>query len=197
MHEIKKIFPTLIYENKITNFKNKHEDYIKRAKQIRESNNKSHDGRWICNTYTTLYTENLLHDPLFRDLIFACGNEVKNLVDYMQTVAVDIICNEVWVNIAEPFAYQETHTHANSHFSLVYYVKVPKNSGDIVFRPQIDDMLTIGIHNFTEWNSSTYKIEPEEGKVVIFRSHTPHMVSINKSNEERVSIAMNFTVKEI
>jgi ectoine hydroxylase-related dioxygenase (phytanoyl-CoA dioxygenase family) len=42
----------------------------------------------------------------------------------------------------------------------------------------------------------TYEIIPEEGKILIFSSSLLHMVEKNKSDEDRVSIAMNFTVDD-
>ena len=39
----------------------------------------------------------------------------------------------MWANINPPGGYNKPHLHPNSHFSGVYYIKAPKNSGQIVF----------------------------------------------------------------
>ena len=39
----------------------------------------------------------------------------------------------MWANINPPGGYNMPHVHPNSHYSGVYYIKAPKNSGNIVF----------------------------------------------------------------
>ena len=37
----------------------------------------------------------------------------------------------MWANINPTYSYNKTHTHPNSMWSGVYYIKVPKNSGKL------------------------------------------------------------------
>ena len=39
----------------------------------------------------------------------------------------------IWANINNKEDYNISHTHPYSHYSGVYYVKVPKNSGNLYF----------------------------------------------------------------
>ena len=39
----------------------------------------------------------------------------------------------MWANINPPGGYNMPHIHPNSHFSGVYYIKAPKDSGNISF----------------------------------------------------------------
>ena len=43
------------------------------------------------------------------------------------------IIGNMWANINPPGGYNRPHLHPNSHFSGVYYIKAPENSGQIVF----------------------------------------------------------------
>jgi len=66
----------------------------------------------------------------------------------------------------------------------VYYVKVPKNSGDLIMKYKK--------HAFDE---SQWFFPPEENKFILFHSGLEHAVSPNQSKEPRVIISMNFEIK--
>jgi ectoine hydroxylase-related dioxygenase (phytanoyl-CoA dioxygenase family) len=55
-------------------------------------------------------------------------------------------------------------------------------------------LLPIESENYNTYK--TFSLRPIEGHLVIFRSNLKHMVEKNISNESRISIAMNFIVKE-
>jgi len=99
-----------------------------------------------------------------------------------------------WFNINHRGNYNNSHRHPNSYFSVVYYVKVPNNSGDIVFeRPDhMMDYLPIVVPNENTWGSYTFT--PEEGMLLVFPSYLNHRVEMNKAegDDERISIALNF-----
>jgi uncharacterized protein (TIGR02466 family) len=84
--------------------------------------------------------------------------------------------------------------HSNNHFSAVYYIKTPENCGNIVFKKDsLDEMFPLPIDEYNEVASySTRFITPKSGVLIIFKSNIQHMVEKNKSNNDRVSIAMNF-----
>ena len=42
----------------------------------------------------------------------------------------------MWANINPPGGYNRPHVHPNSHFSGVYYIKAPKNSGKLFLMNQ-------------------------------------------------------------
>ena len=88
--------------------------------------------------------------------------------------------DEFWFNIARPGESTGWHDHKDrSVLSGVYYLKVPDNAGDILFRKRDKDKIV-------EWN-----IRSETGKLILFHSNIEHSVTINKSNHDRISIAFN------
>ena len=65
----------------------------------------------------------------------------KSLVDELFKMQMEIFQEEwldsepflgnMWANINPPGGYNRPHLHPNSHFSGVYYIKAPKNSGKL------------------------------------------------------------------
>ena len=97
-----------------------------------------------------------------------------------------------WFNINHKGSYNTSHNHPLSFFSAVLYIKVPENSGAIVFKRP--DMLKDYIlpHINTPKNFCSWTINPEENLLIIFPSYLYHHVDPNMSNEERISVAFNF-----
>ena len=88
------------------------------------------------------------------------------------------------------------HDHGGALMACVYYVKAPMNCGNLIFKKDThDDMFRLPFEN-TSVNKvagyDSYYIVPSECDIVIFKSSLLHMVEKNKSESDRVSIAMNF-----
>jgi uncharacterized protein (TIGR02466 family) len=99
-----------------------------------------------------------------------------------------------WANINGKHNFNMLHNHPFSYFSACYYVKVPKDSGDIVF--QRPDLLRdyVPFSEDMEYNYGTYFLKPQEKMLVIFPSMLNHMVYSNLTEDEdsdRISIAFN------
>jgi uncharacterized protein (TIGR02466 family) len=138
-------------------------------------------------------TQTLIVNILQSVLTYAnlCG--FKNNINYY--------VDNMWLNINYFKDSNIPHIHPNSLFSGVYYLKVPKNSGSIVFHHPsqnlIDyDWLDYLKFNFNEINSSSWKFTPKEGIIYLFPSWLRHSVESNfNKKEERISIAFNIGVK--
>jgi len=46
-----------------------------------------------------------------------------------------------------------------------------------------------------QYNGKTFRYKAEECKMLIFRSNLSHMVNYNNSDDDRISISMNFIVE--
>lgn len=188
-------FPTTIYSNVLENFKGHNKAFYDRAIEISKLE-QTKDANWHCSTYTSLFTVDLRNEPVFSELITALTAEVFNVFEEFGIKDAELFCDDAWINIAEHKDYQEFHNHANSHFSLVYYIATPENCGNIVFQNPYDNMFEHPIDFITAHNTKSCFYKAEESKVIIFRSNVKHMVEANKSDEKRISLAMNFTVKK-
>jgi len=84
-----------------------------------------------------------------------------------------------WYNINYTKCYNAMHSHGRSDENmircLIYYVKVPEDSGDLIFLIDGEEV------------SHT----PKEGDLIEFDTNLIHGVEPNFSNEIRISIAVN------
>ena len=85
------------------------------------------------------------------------------------------------------------HMHTNSMFSGVYYLKVPENSGNILtFHSQRLKMVVPTFAEYTQLNSTIWKLDIYDKKLVLFPSDVYHSVPVSESNEDRYSISFNY-----
>jgi uncharacterized protein (TIGR02466 family) len=156
--------------------------------------------KWRCPTFNTLdqYDWKTDNDPVVNQLIEKLTSEVY---EFSKMFGIQESCNKLkcsgfWFNVADQGDYQEYHQHSNSHFSLVYYVDVEKNSGNITFRSfeSMFDMYTFPLSetNLTDLSYKTCSYQPINQTFLIFKSNTLHMVEKNQNSKPRISISMNF-----
>jgi hypothetical protein len=83
-----------------------------------------------------------------------------------------------WINDMGPNEVTSEHNHDDTDelLSAVYYVQVPKDSGELVIQEKYSRTL----------------ISPQEGMFVFFAPDLMHSVQTNCSNQRRISIGMNF-----
>jgi uncharacterized protein (TIGR02466 family) len=100
-----------------------------------------------------------------------------------------------WINVFKPGAQEAQHSHDGSLLSCSYYVEAPKNCGCIVMpdpigarRSHREFTKTAGGDVLTRREIA---VEPQPGRLVMFESWLPHYVQCNKSDQVRISIAMN------
>ena len=121
----------------------------------------------------------------------------KSVLKFLKCRYDDCYITDCWANINRQGHAHTMHTHPNNYLSGVYYVRVPANSGRIVFgdpRPAAS-AITPTLAENTTFNSNEMHFEPQEGKLLIFNSWLPHFVEVNRSEEERVSIAFNVMLR--
>lgn len=196
-------FPTLVYKTSLDSFQDKNYYLEKKAYSLKLGK-PIVATEWNCDTYNTLNLYNPFNDndSIVKDLISLCKDRVY---DFSKEFGIfrkidDLICTDFWFNIAQPGNYQECHQHPNSHFSLVYYVSVDANCGNIVFKSPtaFSDMFPLSIHS-KNLNNNSYPAccyTPAESLLLIFRSNLVHMVEKNHSHKDRISVTMNFKFKD-
>ena len=103
-----------------------------------------------------------------------------------------------WVNVNESGHYNKRHTHLDTRIFLsgVYYVKAPKNCGNIRFYDPRGAMLQDMTDHKYFYGGHTYNyIIPEENTLMFFPSWLEHDVEENNSGDTRISIAFNIFVE--
>ena len=137
-------------------------------------------------------------------------NEPKNFIKFILPAIEQVITdmnwekqkqsiniNNMWAIINTGGAANHMHQHGNCTISGAYYVRAPKNSGDIVFydpRPAPAYTYPIAV-NPNLLNAQVNGISPKEGALVLFPSYLDHSVNENLSNEERIVISFNITIQ--
>ena len=137
-------------------------------------------------------------------------NEPKDFIKFILPAIEQVITDMNWekqkqsININNMWAIINTggsanlrHQHGNSTISGAYYVRAPKNSGDIVFYdPRPAPVYTYPkALNPNLLNAQVNGISPKEGVLVLFPSYLDHSVNENLSSEERIVISFNITIQ--
>ena len=105
----------------------------------------------------------------------------------------------MWANINPPGGSNRAHQHPNSLWSGVYWIKTPKNCGQL----KIDDPRSVACMTRPRqkdtkkpdrlWRETHY--EPIAGRCIMFPSWLMHCVDPNESNDIRISVSFNFLQK--
>ena len=104
---------------------------------------------------------------------------------------------DCWFNINGKGNYNNKHVHPNSDFSGVFWLKTPKECGNIVFESPHNFSSYMEMQSYTEKfkhdSGFTYNciFKPVEGKMLIFPSSLQHEVKPNESDEDRISVSFN------
>lgn len=110
-----------------------------------------------------------------------------------------------WYNVNKKYNYNTTHPHPNSYISGVYYLKVPANSGNIIFERSRDEsdrmhfitsrIVANGNHTNNNRINTEHWFYPSEGLLVMFPGHLLHSVDQNLTDDDddtRISLSFNF-----
>ena len=128
------------------------------------------------NRYENIYIDKTLIPELTPILAFAnqCAQKTLGI-----SRNLDI---GFWFNDMPPASVTLPHTHDDDDelLSGVYYVNVPANSGDLVLFNHNDKKL----------------ITPQEGRLILFKADCLHEVTTNNSSLNRLSIGMNFGIRQ-
>lgn len=148
---------------------------------------------WQGDTYTTHDKNNLIFDPVFETFINRITQHVNIFAEQHNSTA-KFKCHTAWFNIGQSGNFQEYHYHADSVFSVVYYLNAPQGSGQLVFENPIQDMCPIpSINDRNDLSFHQVGYVPEENTCIIFRSYLRHMVMAGNYEGNRISIALNFS----
>lgn len=187
-----------IYQHEILEGFEYFDDSLKnKVYELKEKSAGQTGNEWLCTTFNTLNIFDLFKEAEFQPLMNAITDKVK---EYSNVYGVDsdkIKQDHAWLNLAHPGDYQEFHIHARSHFSIVYYIDVPINSGSIHFKNHRSffDMFSMDTNNLELPGLGAFCHQPLSHELLIFRSYLPHMVDVNRSDKDRISLSANFIVE--
>ena len=181
-------FPTTIYAKdiKLDNqlFTNEIVEWSKKDPGLQKTNKNG----WHS---TTEMHERPVFQPLVNELFLMMNDIWKE-----EWLDREPILGNMWANINPPGGYNVPHIHPNSLFSGVYYIKAPKNSGNLCCdEPRAGAQLNMPIRKEGKLPKELWRevyLEPVEGRIIIFPYYLWHNVTPNKSNDIRISVSFNF-----
>ena len=188
-------FSTPIWTEKIKNYKDSNEqiyDYIKNL-QKKDSQGivKSNVKGWHSKNFD-------LKEREPQNFIKIISRQIESVITDMDWDIKNqkTKITNMWAIINKGGAANARHHHGNSSLSAAYYVRAPKNSGDIVFYdPRPAPVYSHPISNKPNYlNAMQHSISPLEGLLVMFPGYLDHSVNENLSNEERIVISFNISL---
>jgi len=143
----------------------------------------SNDGGWQSRDHNL---------KLVNDLV---GIHIKKYFRMLGNEHQEYTITSQWANINDPGTANIMHTHGDADFSGIVYINVTEDSGDLFIHNLHAPVKNI-IKQFPfAMNAGTgHKIAPENGMVVLFPGNTPHSVLVNRSAENRISVAFNIDI---
>ena len=196
LKNINLVFSTPIWTFQIDNHSRVNEEIFKYIKNLQNEDpigvKKSNNLGWHSNLFN-------MHDE-----------EVKKFFQLIQKYIGKAVEDSGWNNPSNNFSVTSAwsiinfkrssnsrHIHSNNYISAAYYVKAPKNCGDIVFYDPRSARLIrkpkTNTGNFL--NAEIINIKPQDGLLVLFPSYLHHSVEENLSDDERIVISFNLDTK--
>ena len=185
-------FSTPIWSAKIDNYKDVNEEMNNYIINLREKNpegiKKSNFNGWHSKDFD-------LNDKTSKKFIIAVSSKINTAFNDMDwDIEKQIIkIKSIWAIINEKGASNDRHHHGNSALSAAYYVRAPKDCGDIVFYdPRPAPVFSHPIAKKPNiLNATVNSITPDEGLLVLFPSYLDHSVNPNLSSDQRIVISFN------
>jgi uncharacterized protein (TIGR02466 family) len=187
---------TIYYENLINdNYVNYFINLLKKQKKEKNKNiHISNIGGYQSLSFNQI--DNVeIENKLFLD---PCLRYISTFKKRSNTKSFGVKLLNFWINSNKNNDYNLMHNH-DSNFSGVYYLKVPKNSGRLVF--QNGDLSVMNDKNFDYFDDNNfyarYFCEIKKYDLLIFPSRLFHYVEPNRSKEERISVAFNLNIVDL
>ena len=189
-------FPTPVWALQLENYKNVNEEmyaYIKQEQNIdKDGVSKSNIKGWHSKDFN-------LNEPEPQNFISLILPSIEQLMIDMNwdKKKQKVKINNMWAIINVGGSANLRHQHGNSTISGAYYVRAPKNCGDIIFYdPRPAPVYSHPNANKpNSLNAQVNGITPSEGALVLFPSFLDHSVNANLSEEERIVISFNVRIQ--
>tara|TARA_B100000989_G_scaffold163896_1_gene122442 strand:- start:221 stop:823 length:603 start_codon:yes stop_codon:yes gene_type:complete len=189
-------FPTPVWTLQMENYKSINELMYQFIKNL-QSNDKK--GIYKSNVKGWHSKDFNLQENSPRNFISFISPSIEKVLTDMkwEKLSQKININNMWAIINKGGSGNLRHQHGNSTISGAYYVRAPKDSGDIVFY----DPRPAPVYSYPKaespniLNAQVNGISPKEGALVLFPSYLDHSVNENLSNEERIVVSFNITIQ--
>ena len=111
------------------------------------------------------------------------------------TPDVQIYITQSWVNCTKELEAHHRHAHNNSFLSGVVYIDANSEKDEIIFFKDRCNQIAVPTSEWNMFNSETWRVTAETGKIVIFPSSLNHAVEVKQGTNTRISLAFNSFIK--
>ena len=182
------IFPTPVYEAYLDRAITKSEiDYMNKVSKLVQPNtgNSTSESKNVLNGKPLKKLEKFFMEHV--------GNYFEEVIKSTNNIKPYITLS--WLNYTHRDEYHHAHEHENSMVSGVFYVDANKIYDSIRFFKSGYQQIKPTIKEYNIWNSTSWYVPVETGKLVLFPSYLSHCVDTKKGDNLRVSLAFNVFVK--
>ena len=184
------LFPTALFSFSLNDYAGLNQQLLETIYQLQQRD-PGHTASNVLGWHSKVNLFELEAIQPFKQLVDAAILEAAKAIGYENVRMAAANC---WANINPKYASNKIHDHANCLFSGVYYVKAPKDCGNLMFYDPRSARTFYKplVSNFTAYTADAIAHAAEEGLLLIFPSWLKHGVEPNLSDEDRVSISFNY-----
>ncbi len=188
-------FSTPVWVTKIEDYKQTNEEMFKYIKKLQSEDEKGIVKSNVKGWHSKDFDMENEAPKNFIKLISANIHQVFKDMDWdLQKQKIKI--PSMWAIINKDGANNARHHHGNSDVSAAYYIRAPKNCGEIVFYdPRPAPVFSHPLCNKPNLlNAMVNSVNPVEGLLVMFPSYLDHSVNANMTSDERIVISFNINL---
>ena len=185
-------FPTPVYIKEIPNARELNfyleKNILQWNKKDPKGVNKTNVNGWHSETDMNKREE---YNPLTKQLF-----NMQEEIFKKELLTEKPVLGNMWANINYKGGFNRPHLHPNALFSGVYWIKTPKNSGDLMlYEPRQGAQCTMPNRKEGKlppelWREVHYT--PNAGVIIMFPAWLWHEVRPNQSDDIRISVSFNF-----
>jgi uncharacterized protein (TIGR02466 family) len=122
-----------------------------------------------------------------------CNEIILHLKKFIKEEGYDIpklAVSECWINWYKKNQYAQPHNHGHN-LSVVFFIDVEKSNGKFFFHSNNNSVFIKKEETYTNF-SNTVQVDAKDGTVLFFDGSVRHSVSPNDTDNNRVTVAINF-----
>lgn len=168
---------------------------------LQQQNNQSGVAPRAKSLYESDFDFFQLDNPVVKELLEYVRNAVFQAAQHANQgrwgagTRIGISIHESWCHITRAGGWHDAHTHPNSSWSGIYYIRAGDSSADSAsgvnrfYSPWPAAYSDIG----TRYSSqvSSIDIEPADGELIIFPSWLLHSATVYQGEQDRIIVAFN------
>lgn len=143
------------------------------------------------------YQSNNIEYKKYTHLFFLSKIIEINVKEYKKSLGLkeNFVLDNMWINVNKYKDFNISHAHPNCSISGVFYIKCPKESGNIVFENSNANIMSYvwepDTDKYTPNTSSKFNITSQENLLLLFPAYLNHYVRPNMNKEKRISLSFN------